>query len=548
MTRIFLSHSGKDKLKAKAFKKWLASEGWNDVFLDIDPDTGLIPGDNWSRQLNAEADRCKAVIFLMSRNWLAGEWCDKEYDAAKGLDRKLFVAIVDPNLTSSDIPPKYTVEQAVEVASGRDCKYFSTGDRTEENVLFSKTELFRLRRGLLKAGLSDNYFQWPPQDDQNRYPYRGFEPIYAIDAGIYFGREARIADALKQLRDLAASGWPKRLFVIQGASGAGKSSFMRAGLLPRLERDDLTFRVLPPIRPGLAPLGREAAETGEDGGFIDALAEFLRRNQGEIKRSEVESVVRAAEIGAAVGGERRLLGQSLETATAVPGEDHEQHPTFVIAIDQAEELFDGQDPEESNRLLALLAALCKGSEPSIVVIFAIRTDKYDKLQNADALAGLDQATFPLPPMLPGDFASVIEGPARRATEAGRMLTVEPELREQLLSDISKGAGDPFSKRAADPLPLLAVRRPRHSSLTDRNCEGFCRPGNRGGLPGLHGGGRSPVKLVSEANSLLTGKITGNFSIFGGLGENRLRNRPHFQFVMSKFPKILNREINCQIRE
>ena len=33
----------------------------------------------------------------------------------------------------------------------------------------------------------------------------------------------------------------------------------------------------------------------------------------------------------------------------------------------------------------------------------------------------------------------------------------------------------------------SVRRPRHSSLTDRNCEGFCRPGNRGGLPGLHGG-------------------------------------------------------------
>ena len=32
----------------------------------------------------------------------------------------------------------------------------------------------------------------------------------------------------------------------------------------------------------------------------------------------------------------------------------------------------------------------------------------------------------------------------------------------------------------------SVRRPLHTSLTDRNCEGFCRPGNRVGLPGLHG--------------------------------------------------------------
>ena len=52
----------------------------------------------------------------------------------------------------------------------------------------------------------------------------------------------------------------------------------------------------------------------------------------------------------------------------------------------------------------------------------------------------------------------------------------------------------------------SVRRPRHASLTDRNCEGFCRPGNRLGLPGLHGGGcrdrtdghRSLASLQNEA--------------------------------------------------
>ena len=52
----------------------------------------------------------------------------------------------------------------------------------------------------------------------------------------------------------------------------------------------------------------------------------------------------------------------------------------------------------------------------------------------------------------------------------------------------------------------SVRGPRHASLTDRNYEGFCRPGNRVGLPGLDGGGcrnrtdghRSLASLQNEA--------------------------------------------------
>ena len=48
-------------------------------------------------------------------------------------------------------------------------------------------------------------------------------------------------------------------------------------------------------------------------------------------------------------------------------------------------------------------------------------------------------------------------------------------------------GGDFSRRMREN-GRNSVRRPRHASLTDRNCEGFCRPGNRVGLQGLHGGG------------------------------------------------------------
>jgi hypothetical protein len=50
------------------------------------------------------------------------------------------------------------------------------------------------------------------------------------------------------------------------------------------------------------------------------------------------------------------------------------------------------------------------------------------------------------------------------------------------------------------------------------------------------------------NSLLTGKITGKFSIFGAFGEKRLRNRPLFQSITDKFPQTQNREIIRLIRE
>jgi hypothetical protein len=60
---------------------------------------------------------------------------------------------------------------------------------------------------------------------------------------------------------------------------------------------------------------------------------------------------------------------------------------------------------------------------------------------------------------------------------------------------------------------------------------------------IRGGGRSPVKLVSWGqNSLLTGKITGNFAFFGRFQQNRAEKPSFSQVVTSKFPKNWNREL------
>ena len=70
--------------------------------------------------------------------------------------------------------------------------------------------------------------------------------------------------------------------MILGASGAGKSSFLRAGLLPRLARDDRSFLPLPVIRP------ERAALTGENG-LLAALAAALPTHAAPTLRKAIEA-------------------------------------------------------------------------------------------------------------------------------------------------------------------------------------------------------------------------------------------------------------------
>ena len=85
MSSIFLSHSSKDNFEAVALRGWLAREGWDDVFLDLDPERGIAAGERWERALHEHANRCEAVIFLVSANWLASGWCLREYALAARL-------------------------------------------------------------------------------------------------------------------------------------------------------------------------------------------------------------------------------------------------------------------------------------------------------------------------------------------------------------------------------------------------------------------------------------------------------------------------------
>jgi hypothetical protein len=51
MSRLFISHSSANNAEAVAIREWLATEGWDDVFLDLDPERGIRAGERWEQAL-----------------------------------------------------------------------------------------------------------------------------------------------------------------------------------------------------------------------------------------------------------------------------------------------------------------------------------------------------------------------------------------------------------------------------------------------------------------------------------------------------------------
>jgi len=95
MARIFISHSSADNAAALALRDWLVARGWDDLFLDIDPHRGLVSGQRWLDRLQESAQRCKAVLFVLSRAWLASRYCTAEFWEARKQERPLFALVID---------------------------------------------------------------------------------------------------------------------------------------------------------------------------------------------------------------------------------------------------------------------------------------------------------------------------------------------------------------------------------------------------------------------------------------------------------------------
>lgn len=306
-----------------------------------------------------------------------------------------------------------------------------------EPVRVYEIALAAIRPRLEDLGVAPGSFAWPAKDKPNVEPYPGLSALGDGDAGIFFGRDGDIMSGLAKLQLVRRRGSP-RLLIIEAASGAGKSSYLRAGLWPRLKRNR-DFVPLAILRPAQGIL------TGPDGlGF--QLAPWFSR----YGRPKTPGAINAAVGGAGEASSTEAFGALIAEATAVCAATAPDAgpPAPLIAIDQGEELFATEDVQESARFLQLLADLLKlGSDGlDLYVLITIRADSVERLLQRIAELGLEAPeSLYLLPLSPGAYRDVILKPAEVCSRNVRRLSIEPALADRLVADAT----------GADALPLLA---------------------------------------------------------------------------------------------
>ncbi len=413
MSKIFLSHSSVNNAKALALARWLQENGWDDYFLDVEPSRGLVPGERWQEALKHAAHRCEAVVFLISPAWRDSRWCLAEFLLAKQLGKAIFGVLVEATPLES-LPKEMTAEwQLCDLVQGAQLRDYHVAHDPivpPTSVSFAEAGLVRLKIGLQRAGLDPASFPWPPPDDPKRIPYRGMKPLEAADAAVFFGRDTAIVRGLDALRAMQEHS-VERMLVILGASGSGKSSFLRAGLWPRLKRDDLHFLPLPVIRP-------EHAVLNGDTGLIASLeAAFNEHGVTKTRASIRESLQMPDGLKQLLGELQQLASSRFSVGFGLQQESATFLPTVVIAIDQAEELASAEGRKEAEPFLAMLAnALLLNEDrqetpamtPKLpLIVVTIRSDAYEQLQTEPSLEGNIPRLFDLPPISPKQYKTVI---------------------------------------------------------------------------------------------------------------------------------------------
>jgi hypothetical protein len=93
-------------------RDWLKENGWDAIYLDLDPECGIAAGERWKDALQKAAHRCEAVLALVSPEWLASTWCKAETGAARLMGKRVSVALIGTD--KAQIPLDLTDEQWAE--------------------------------------------------------------------------------------------------------------------------------------------------------------------------------------------------------------------------------------------------------------------------------------------------------------------------------------------------------------------------------------------------------------------------------------------------
>jgi WD40 repeat protein/transcriptional regulator with XRE-family HTH domain len=253
-------------------------------------------------------------------------------------------------------------------------------------------------------------------------PYRGLAVFGPQDARWFFGRDRLTAELVSRLAEDMGGGMPLAVF---GASGSGKSSVLRAGLLPAVARG-----ALPAAGSAAWPVLLMTPTAQPVTALARGVADVFGASEVELRY--------AVETGAFPTVLRSVLGAD--------------DVRVVLVVDQFEEIFTlcESETERSIVVQALCAAAAPGpAAPPALVVLGIRADFYPHcLAYPDLLPVVTDHQFAVGAMSREELVQAIAGPADAAG-----LTVEPGLVQLLVRDL--GVDEHRACYEPGSLPLLS---------------------------------------------------------------------------------------------
>lgn len=387
---VFLSHSSRDKAAVERIARALKEAGiepWFDTW-------HLTPGGDWQHEIAAGIRASRSCAVCVGAEGL-GDWERQELalaldHAAKDRHFRVFAVLLpgvgDP-FDPTHLPPFVSTRTWVDFRRG-----------------FNDPRVFqRLINAVVGLPMGAEEI---PTARPDICPYRGLQTFDEEHAEFFFGRAADVQRLVERLKE-------RRFLAVMGPSGSGKSSLVRAGLIPALRRGALpesdTWRVIV-LRPGADPVTTLAAQ-------------LLDVSPGASMHSTVDLLAE----------DPRTLHLSVARALASAREEERT----VWVVDQFEETFTlCQDETQRKAFIGNLvhAALAPGGKTYVVM--TMRADFYHKCAAHPELAQAISANqFLAWPMEEWSLAEAIEEPARAVG-----LQLEEGLTDQILADLREAPG------------------------------------------------------------------------------------------------------------
>ena len=266
-------------------------------------------------------------------------------------------------------------------------------------------------------------------------PFPGLRPFQEDESHLFFGREEQTDELMRRLKQ-------HRFLAVVGTSGSGKSSLVRAGLLPSLYQGFMTqagshwqvAMMRPEDRP-IANLAEALSQTFSDQSPIDDL---------EMHRVVTETTLQRGSLGLVEVVQNNPM-QTPTNILVVVDQFEEifrfKHQTSVQGEDQSENRAFGDAGEETAAFVKLLLAAAQSEEMAIYVVITMRSDFLgDCAQFRELPEAMNESQYLIPRMTREQKRRAIEGPV--AVGNGEMT---PALVNRLLNDV----GD-----SPDQLPVL----------------------------------------------------------------------------------------------